>query len=242
MRDYDSSQRHLLVLGYNATLTTAVEAPRQPIRHFDQIKVPCIHPSRCPLHTTIFLCSGSYLTCLGHDGRAGARGTEQLQERKILAGFLLTILRALWLPCTPAGRSLQCGLHRKCCRCKLQERDLHDFIGCSCCQEVKLMSQSKLFNSVIQQVQCQEECLQLSVAAIDYMPQSSSALAILVQLSSVLLMHLTQQHPEDCLDNVPHSTSQVLPLQLSRHFASRRGNLHNLIISQHDAFLLHGKL
>ncbi|KAK9828321.1 hypothetical protein WJX74_008705 [Apatococcus lobatus] len=38
VRDYDSSQRHLLVLGYNATLTTAVEAPRQPIRHFDQLK------------------------------------------------------------------------------------------------------------------------------------------------------------------------------------------------------------
>ena len=27
------------MLGYNATLTTAVEAPRQPKRHFDQIKV-----------------------------------------------------------------------------------------------------------------------------------------------------------------------------------------------------------
>lgn len=26
------------MLGYNATLTTAVEAPRQPKRHFDQIK------------------------------------------------------------------------------------------------------------------------------------------------------------------------------------------------------------
>ncbi|KAK9862009.1 hypothetical protein WJX84_008603 [Apatococcus fuscideae] len=38
VRDYDSSRRRLLVLGYNATLTTAVEAPRQPIRHFDQIK------------------------------------------------------------------------------------------------------------------------------------------------------------------------------------------------------------
>jgi trehalose 6-phosphate synthase/phosphatase len=29
----------LLVLGYNATLTQAVEQPRQPKRHFDQIKV-----------------------------------------------------------------------------------------------------------------------------------------------------------------------------------------------------------
>lgn len=31
--------RRLLVLGYNATLTQLVEAPRQPKRHFDQIKV-----------------------------------------------------------------------------------------------------------------------------------------------------------------------------------------------------------
>ncbi len=36
---YYSCKRRLLVLGYNATLTTAVEAPRQPKRHFDQIKV-----------------------------------------------------------------------------------------------------------------------------------------------------------------------------------------------------------
>jgi trehalose-6-phosphatase len=36
---YRQSKRRLLVLGYNATLTTAVEAPRQPKRHFDQIKV-----------------------------------------------------------------------------------------------------------------------------------------------------------------------------------------------------------
>jgi hypothetical protein len=42
---YYNSKRRLLVLGYNATLTTAVEAPRQPKRHFDQIKVrlPCHH-------------------------------------------------------------------------------------------------------------------------------------------------------------------------------------------------------
>ena len=36
--DYTKSKRRLLVLGYNATLTTAVEAPRQPKRHFDQIQ------------------------------------------------------------------------------------------------------------------------------------------------------------------------------------------------------------
>ena len=39
VRHYTQSKRKLLVLGYNATLTTAVEAPRQPKRHFDQIKV-----------------------------------------------------------------------------------------------------------------------------------------------------------------------------------------------------------
>ena len=36
---YGAAQRRLLVLGYNATLTTAVEAPRAPKRHFDQIRV-----------------------------------------------------------------------------------------------------------------------------------------------------------------------------------------------------------
>ncbi|KAG7673541.1 hypothetical protein KSW81_006745 [Nannochloris sp. 'desiccata'] len=35
---YKSSRKRLLVLGYNATLTTAVEAPRQPKKHFDQIQ------------------------------------------------------------------------------------------------------------------------------------------------------------------------------------------------------------
>lgn len=35
---FKASQRRLLVLGYNATLTTAVEAPRQPKKHFDQIQ------------------------------------------------------------------------------------------------------------------------------------------------------------------------------------------------------------
>lgn len=43
LRDYTKSKRRLLVLGYNATLTTAVEAPRQPKRHFDQIQV-CYQP------------------------------------------------------------------------------------------------------------------------------------------------------------------------------------------------------
>jgi trehalose 6-phosphate synthase/phosphatase len=38
VKGYVSSTRRLVVLGYNATLTTAVEAPRQPKRHFDQIK------------------------------------------------------------------------------------------------------------------------------------------------------------------------------------------------------------
>ena len=39
VKKYASAKQRLLVLGYNATLTTAVEAPRQPKRHFDQIKV-----------------------------------------------------------------------------------------------------------------------------------------------------------------------------------------------------------
>lgn len=39
VRSFRGTRRRLLVLGYNATLTTAVEAPRQPKRHFDQIKV-----------------------------------------------------------------------------------------------------------------------------------------------------------------------------------------------------------
>ncbi len=36
--DYRSSAKRILILGYNATLTTAVEAPRQPKKHFDQIQ------------------------------------------------------------------------------------------------------------------------------------------------------------------------------------------------------------
>ena len=35
---YKDSKKRLLILGYNATLTTAVEAPRQPKKHFDQIQ------------------------------------------------------------------------------------------------------------------------------------------------------------------------------------------------------------
>lgn len=35
---YRTSRSRLLVFGYNATLTTAVEAPRQPKKHFDQIQ------------------------------------------------------------------------------------------------------------------------------------------------------------------------------------------------------------
>ena len=35
---YRSSKRRLLVLGYNATLTTNMEAPRQPKRQFEQVK------------------------------------------------------------------------------------------------------------------------------------------------------------------------------------------------------------
>ena len=51
LRAYRGARRRLLVLGYNATLTTAVEAPRQPKRHFDQIKArppcPCMLVHSC---------------------------------------------------------------------------------------------------------------------------------------------------------------------------------------------------
>jgi len=36
--EFRASRKRILVLGYNATLTTAVEAPRQPKKHFDQIQ------------------------------------------------------------------------------------------------------------------------------------------------------------------------------------------------------------
>lgn len=38
VQQYTASRKRLLVLGYNATLTTSVEAPRQPKKHFDQIQ------------------------------------------------------------------------------------------------------------------------------------------------------------------------------------------------------------
>lgn len=61
VRDYDTSRRHLLVLGYNATLTTAVEAPRQPIRHFDQIKVV---PVPMSTFARVFAIASFCLACL----------------------------------------------------------------------------------------------------------------------------------------------------------------------------------
>lgn len=45
--DFKAARRRLLVLGYNSTLTTAVEAPRQPKNHYDQIKVYFRCPSTC---------------------------------------------------------------------------------------------------------------------------------------------------------------------------------------------------
>jgi hypothetical protein len=51
---YKLSERRLLVLGYNATLTTAVEAPRQPKRHYDQIKVsPRTEGNACLIWGTV---------------------------------------------------------------------------------------------------------------------------------------------------------------------------------------------
>lgn len=50
--DYKRAKRRLLVLGYNATLTTAVEAPRQPNLHFDQIqaRTTCCSSHFPPFH------------------------------------------------------------------------------------------------------------------------------------------------------------------------------------------------
>ena len=60
VRDYKNAKRRLLVLGYNSTLTTAVEAPRQPKNHYDQIKVtPCLckQPLLCRLCTPFLVWS-----------------------------------------------------------------------------------------------------------------------------------------------------------------------------------------
>ena len=43
VHDYQKAWRKLLVFGYNATLTTGVEAQRQPKRHFEQLMV-CVRP------------------------------------------------------------------------------------------------------------------------------------------------------------------------------------------------------
>jgi hypothetical protein len=62
VRKYACAKQRLLVLGYNATLTTAVEAPRQPKRHFDQIKVLLLHfialPWRVHMHACMSYCVG----------------------------------------------------------------------------------------------------------------------------------------------------------------------------------------
>lgn len=83
---YRASRRRLLVLGYNATLTTAVEAPRQPKKHFDQIQVQgsCIRS-----------CQGQYrgsagLLYLGAVRRCrppeGPSSTEEVQATYVRGG------------------------------------------------------------------------------------------------------------------------------------------------------------
>ena len=58
--DYKRAKRRLLVLGYNATLTTAVEAPKQPHHHFDQIQArpgadtPHTRPAQAPMRALGF--------------------------------------------------------------------------------------------------------------------------------------------------------------------------------------------
>ncbi|GLC47635.1 hypothetical protein PLESTB_000009400 [Pleodorina starrii] len=56
VRAYQCSKRRLVVLGYNATLTTSVEAPRLPKRQFEQVKAlakvnPRVMQSVCELCT-----------------------------------------------------------------------------------------------------------------------------------------------------------------------------------------------
>lgn len=69
MTDFRASKRRLLVLGYNATLTTAVEAPRQPTLHFDQIQVrACWRLLWCTLEAEGAVSSEHALTL--HDQRS----------------------------------------------------------------------------------------------------------------------------------------------------------------------------
>ena len=67
LRAYRGARRRLLVLGYNATLTTAVEAPRQPKRHFDQIKArpapPHAHTSTAGAKQALVARSAALLSC-----------------------------------------------------------------------------------------------------------------------------------------------------------------------------------
>ncbi|GIL79684.1 hypothetical protein Vretifemale_8975 [Volvox reticuliferus] len=73
VRAYQCSKRRLIVLGYNATLTTSVEAPRLPKRQFEQVKAlakvnPRVMQSVCELCTdpanVVVIFSGSETTKL----------------------------------------------------------------------------------------------------------------------------------------------------------------------------------
>lgn len=44
VHDYQRARRKLLVFGYNATLTTGVEAQCQPKRHFEHLMVRALNP------------------------------------------------------------------------------------------------------------------------------------------------------------------------------------------------------
>lgn len=65
---FRDSKRRLFVLGYNATLTTAVEAPKAPKRHYDQLKaisrvnpkvVACIEELAANPNNVVLVFSGS---------------------------------------------------------------------------------------------------------------------------------------------------------------------------------------
>ena len=82
MADYKRAKRRLLVLGYNATLTTAVEAPRQPHHHFDQIQVTLLSMECAGMLQTLCpslpVCWGCALSCrilLSSHAITGRHGT-----------------------------------------------------------------------------------------------------------------------------------------------------------------------
>jgi len=109
------ARRRLLVLGYNATLTTAVEAPRQPKRHFDQIKArrcrsrarclpvrlsrPCTAAAQCP--GCVRQTKGSLVPC-GERRRAAGRSAPAPDARRDMRAQALTRVNPAVYECVAA--------------------------------------------------------------------------------------------------------------------------------------------